>query len=60
MADWIAAHRQSITFVVWQCVGITLLAVGVFGGDGDPALVALGAGAVGLPGFSAATRQGDK
>jgi hypothetical protein len=51
MPDWVARHRSSIRFTVWMVIGITLIAVGVIN-NREPAMIALGAGAVGLPGFS--------
>lgn len=56
MTDWVARHRASIQFVVWTVVGLVLIGVGIFN-NREPAMIALGAGAIGLPGFSAATRE---
>ncbi len=59
MTDWIATHRSSIQFVVWMTVGVTLVVIGAtpLWGGREPGLLALGAGAIGLPGFQAATRD---
>lgn len=56
MTDWVSRHRHSLQFVVWTVVGIMFIVVGLFRG-GDPALIALGAGALGLPGFNAVSKD---
>lgn len=58
MPDWISEHRSSIQFVVWTVVGVVLIVIGatpIWGGR-EPGLLALGAGAIGLPGFQAAAK----
>jgi hypothetical protein len=55
--DWIALHRDSIMFVVLVALGVFLIVLGVFVDD-EHGLVALGAGALGLPGITAARSGG--
>lgn len=58
MPDWISEHSSSIQFVVWTVVGVVLIVIGatpIWGGR-EPGLLALGAGAIGLPGFQAAAK----
>lgn len=57
MPDWIERHRSSIVFVISTTLGILLILLGsgLIIGDSDPALIALGAGALGLQGFYTAT-----
>lgn len=55
MPDWIDEHRTSIEFVLFTIVGLGLLIVGLI--QSDPAMVALGAGAMGLPGFHDLARK---
>jgi hypothetical protein len=57
LGDWIDDHKSSIQFIVWMVVGITMIMAGIF--DGRPELIALGAGALGLPGFASATKKDD-
>lgn len=52
MSDWVSQHKASIQYVVATVVGAGFAIYGVL--TDDPALVALGAGALGLPGFQAA------
>lgn len=54
MPDWIKNHRDSMQYVVWTLVGLTFIAVGLWNGR-EPAMIALGAGAIGLPNFAQAT-----
>ena len=58
MTDWVGQHRDSITFIVSMLVGVVMIGVGLFARD-EPALVALGAGAVGLPGFTLTAQRKD-
>lgn len=57
MTDWISRHRSSIQYVVWTIVGIVFILVGIFNGR-EPAMIALGAGAIGLPNFAAVSGDG--
>lgn len=57
MPDWVSQHKNSIQFAVWMTVGVTLILYGVFNTPTEPGLVALGAGAIGLPGFQAVSRE---
>ena len=57
MSDWLQEHKASIQFVIWTIVGLVFIAIGIFNGR-EPAMIALGAGALGLPGFSALSRDG--
>ena len=54
MTDVIAKYKGAIQFVVWMIVGLGFIVYGLF--QNDAAMIALGAGAIGLPGFSAATK----
>lgn len=56
MPDWVAEHKGSIQFVLWMFFGAAFLIVGTVGSD--PAMIALGAGSLGLPGFSALAQDG--
>ena len=55
MPDWVAKHRESIRFVVFMTIGVLLIGIGIL--DGEAATIALGAGAIGLPGFQNASRH---
>lgn len=57
MTDWITQHKQSIQFVIWTIVGFVFILVGLLN-EREPAMIALGAGAIGLPGFSALAKEG--
>lgn len=59
MPDWIQQHRASVQFVIWTVVGLVFIFVGIANGR-EPAMIALGAGAIGLPNFAAATAAGGK
>lgn len=52
MTDWISRHRESLQYLVWTMVGLTFIAVGLIN-EREPAMIALGAGAIGLPNFAA-------
>ncbi len=52
MPTWITKHRADITFIVALVAGAALITVGLFTGDSPTIL--LGAGALGIPGFSSA------
>lgn len=46
--------REEIQFIVWMIVGVGLILYGTtLVGQAEPGLIALGSGAIGLPGFSA-------
>lgn len=53
--SWISENRSDVTFVVSIVLGSFLCLWGVF--DRDPATLALGAGAIGLKGFSGAANH---
>lgn len=55
MTDWISKHRTSIQFVVWTVLGTFLVFLGA--GTGEPGILAIGAGALGLPGFQSAVKN---
>jgi hypothetical protein len=57
--DWVSQHRTSITYIVSIVVGLFLVGWGVVVRN-EPAMVALGAGAIGLPGFKMATEEAPK
>lgn len=58
MTDWVSDHKASIQFVVWMVVGVGLIIYGTtLVGQAEPGLIALGAGAIGLPGFQAAANH---
>jgi hypothetical protein len=50
VTDWVARHRSSISFVVITTTGVAVILAGLFVYGGDMAMIALGAGAIGLPG----------
>ena len=50
--SWISEHRADITFVIALIAGVALITVGLWTGDSPTIL--LGAGALGVPGFSTA------
>lgn len=56
MGNWVRNNRSEIQFVIWMVVGIFLIIRGAgVGGGAEPGLIALGAGAIGLPGYTAAS-----
>ncbi len=58
MTDWIARHRSSISFVLYLVLGTFLILYGTtIVGDSEPGLIALGAGAIGLPGYAASAQR---
>ncbi len=57
MADWITRHKASLQYIIWTLVGLTFIGVGLFNGR-EPAMIALGAGAIGLPNFAAVSGNG--
>ena len=58
MPTWVSEHKSDIQFVMWMIVGTFLILYGTtLVGDSEPGLIALGAGAIGLPGFQAARRE---
>lgn len=50
--SWVSEHRADIMFIVALIAGAALITVGLVNGDSPTIL--LGAGALGLPGFSSA------
>lgn len=62
MPDWIDSHKASIQFVIFMILGTTLIVIGAtpLMGGREPGLLALGAGAIGLPGFQAATGEKER
>lgn len=58
MTDWITKHKGSIQFTLWTAIGVFFILIGVIN-EREPAMIALGAGAIGLPGFSGATGRRD-
>ena len=53
MPSWVSEHRSDIQFVVAMSIGVVLVVAGLI--RGDAAVVTLGSGAIGLPGFMEAT-----
>lgn len=49
MPDWVTEHKASLQYVVWTITGLALILVGLVN-EREPAMIALGAGAIGLPG----------
>lgn len=58
MTDYIERHKASIQFVVFMVIGVAFIVAGMLNG-GEPAMIALGGGVIGLPGFSVLTVGGD-
>lgn len=56
MTDWVEQHRDSIRFVLWMVVGVVFIVVGLLN-ENEPGMLALGAGAIGLPGFTALSKE---
>lgn len=58
MGDWISDHKDGIQFVILSVVGVFLIVAGsgVFA-EPEPGLLALGAGALGLPGYQRAMKR---
>lgn len=56
MPDWVTQHKASLQFVIWTIVGMVFILIGVLN-EREPAMIALGAGAIGLPGFSALAKD---
>ncbi len=55
MPGWLTENKDGIQFVIWMTVGVFLILYGTtLVGDAEPGLIALGAGAIGLPGYQAA------
>ena len=59
MSDWITRHQASIQYVIWTVVGLAFIIVGIANGR-EPAMIALGAGAIGLPNFAAVSGSNDE
>lgn len=55
MPTWISEHRNDITFVISLTAAIALLIVGLV--TSDTPTILLGAGALGIPGTTAAVRK---
>lgn len=56
MTDKIQQYKESITFVFLLALGTLLICMGVFV-ESEAGLIALGAGAIGIPGMNALGNQ---